>query len=100
MSTPNSTTSTQPEFIVLNMQTDLTTGWAARAMRQGLRVSSHTGPFGDENFLVKDGRGNHIKVTQNTQRARKLNGSAFTPAQVAIAEMLMDCGLIRRPGKS
>lgn len=82
------------EFTVLNMQTEETTGWAALAMQMGLRISSASGRFGDELYLVKDGSGNFVKLTQNTQRGRKLDTKGFSVGQVAIVKILLDCGLL------
>lgn len=84
------------EFTVLNMQTEATTGWAARAMQRGLRISSASGRFGDEIYLVKNGSGNFVKLTQNTQRGCKLDTTGFSVGQVAIVQILQDCGLLRR----
>lgn len=81
-------------FTVLNMQTDVTTGWAARAYAKGLKVGSAPGRFGDEIHIVKDQAGNFVKVTQNTQRGRKLDAGSFTDAQLAIVKALQECGLV------
>lgn len=85
-----------PEFTVLNMQTETTTGWALRAMQKGLRVSCAPGRFGDEIHLVKDSLGNFVKLSQNTQRGRKLDTCGFSEAQMTIVTTLQDCGLISR----
>jgi len=81
-------------FTVLNMQTDATTGWAARAYQLGLKVRSHSGRFGDENYVVRDRQGNAVLLSQNTQRGRKLDASTFNAEQLAIVKDLQSCGLI------
>lgn len=87
-------------FTVRNMQTEMTMGWAARAMTEhGLRVSSRSGLFGSEIFLVKDGNGNHIALSQNIETSRKLDGSKFNSNELAIARILVNCGLLVEDGK-
>jgi hypothetical protein len=81
-------------FTVINMQTDVTTGWAARAYAKGLKVGSASGRFGDETHIVKDRAGNFVKLVQNTQRGRKLDASGFTDAQLEIVKALQECGLV------
>lgn len=82
------------QFTVMNMQTDVTTGWAARAYSKGLKVGSAPGRFGDEIHFVKDKAGNVVKLVQNSQRGRKLDASSFTEAQLAIVKALQECGLV------
>ena len=82
------------QYVVLNMQTDVTTGWAARAYAKGLKISSAPGRFGDEMHIVKDRAGNFVKLVQNSQRGRKLDASSFTDAQIEIVKALQDCGLV------
>lgn len=82
------------QYTVLNMQTDVTTGWAARAYAKGLKVGSASGRFGDEIHIIKDQAGNFVKLVQNSRRGRKLDGSSFTEAQREIVKALQECGLV------
>jgi hypothetical protein len=81
-------------FTVRNMQTDQTTGWAARAYAMGLKVGSCSGRFGDETHIIKDKSGNFVKLVQNSQRGRKLDASNFTEVQLNIVKLLKECGLV------
>lgn len=82
-------------FFVRNQQTDVTTGWAARAYSKGLKVRSACGRFGNEIHLVKDLAGNFVKLEQNIHCARKLDATGFSDAQLEIVKTLQDCGLVQ-----
>lgn len=85
------------DFHVFNMQTEETVGWVVRAMKSGLKVTSRPSRFGDEINLVKDGRGNFLTVTQNTQASRRIDGNALSVAQLRIVVLLIECGLVAPP---
>lgn len=80
-------------FTVRNMETDQTTGWAARAMQMGMKVLSRPGRFGDEHIIVKQG-GEAVALIQNSRQGRKLDASDFTAKQQEIVQNLRVCGLI------
>ena len=80
-------------YTVRNNETDVTTGWAARAMQMGMKVLSRPGKFGNEEYIVKQG-GAAVSLTQNSRNGRKLDAAEFTPAQHAIVQNLRMCGLI------
>lgn len=80
-------------YTVRNMECEAATGWMARAMGLGLRVSSRPARFGAEECIVKRD-GVAVKLTQARHVGKALDVAAFTPAQMDIVRDLGAAGLI------
>ena len=73
---------------------EITHGWIARALSSKFRVTYSSGRFGDTHYVIKDGVGGHVVLTQNTKNGRDVDASLFSPLQHAIMEKLQGWGLV------